>query len=52
MKESKELLAYCGLYCGDCGAFTSEITEAAIKLKKNSVNISLRIQQDIFFLKN
>ena len=32
--NKKELLAYCGLYCGDCGGFSDEITDAAINLQK------------------
>ena len=31
--NKKKLLAYCGLYCGDCGGFSGEITDAAINLK-------------------
>ena len=33
MKEKKDLLAYCGLYCGDCAGYSGEIADAAQKLK-------------------
>jgi hypothetical protein len=29
MKEKKDLLAYCGLYCGDCLGYTDVIADAA-----------------------
>jgi hypothetical protein len=29
MKESKDLLAYCGYYCGDCLGYTGVIADAA-----------------------
>ena len=29
-----ELLAYCGLYCGDCASYTGEISTSAKKLKE------------------
>jgi hypothetical protein len=29
MKERKELLAYCGVYCGDCLGYTGVIADAA-----------------------
>ncbi len=29
MKESKDLLAYCGFYCGDCLGYTGVIADAA-----------------------
>lgn len=29
MKERKELLAYCGVYCGDCLGYTGMIADAA-----------------------
>ena len=32
--KKRELLAYCGLYCGDCGGYTGKIADAAINLKK------------------
>lgn len=34
MKGKKDLLAYCGLYCGDCGGFSGGIADAAISLKQ------------------
>jgi len=34
MKDNKKLLAYCGLYCGDCAGYTGEIVDAAINLSK------------------
>ncbi|MFX1567531.1 MAG: DUF3795 domain-containing protein [Promethearchaeota archaeon] len=34
MKDKKELLAYCGLYCGDCAGYSGEIADAAIKLNQ------------------
>ncbi|MFX0007312.1 MAG: DUF3795 domain-containing protein [Promethearchaeota archaeon] len=37
MKDSKKLLAYCGLYCGDCAGYLGEISDAAIKLE-NKLN--------------
>lgn len=33
MNDKKELLAYCGLYCGDCAGYSGEIADAAQKLK-------------------
>jgi hypothetical protein len=33
MKDKKELLAYCGLYCGDCAGYSGEIADAAQNLK-------------------
>ena len=35
MKDKKDLLAYCGLYCGDCGGYSGEIAYNAIKLKSS-----------------
>ena len=32
--KKKELLAYCGLYCGDCGGYTGTIADAAADLQK------------------
>lgn len=29
MKESKDLLAYCGFYCGDCLGYTGVVANAA-----------------------
>jgi hypothetical protein len=29
MGETPELLAYCGLYCGDCAGYTGDIADAA-----------------------
>ena len=34
MKDQKELLACCGLYCGDCAGYSGEIAEAAVTLKE------------------
>lgn len=34
MSEEKELLAYCGLYCGDCAGYSGEIADAASELQK------------------
>jgi hypothetical protein len=34
MKGKKELLAYCGAYCGDCLGYTGVIADAAEGLKK------------------
>lgn len=34
MNDKKELLAYCGLYCGDCAGFTGEIADAAQNFKE------------------
>jgi superfamily II helicase len=34
MKKEKELLAYCGLYCGDCGGYSGEIAESAKNLNR------------------
>jgi len=36
MKNKKELLAYCGLYCGDCAGYNGEIADAAQKLKETT----------------
>jgi hypothetical protein len=33
MKARKELLAYCGFYCGDCLGYTGVIAEAATALR-------------------
>ena len=32
MKARKDLLAYCGLYCGDCLGYTGVIADAAKNL--------------------
>ena len=32
--QDKNLLAYCGLYCGDCAGYTGAIADAAEALKK------------------
>ncbi len=34
MKESKNLIAYCGLYCGDCFNYKGEIADLARDLRK------------------
>ena len=34
MKASKELLTYCGFYCGDCLGYTGVVADAAEDLKK------------------
>ena len=34
MKASKELLAYCGFYCGDCFGYTGVIADAAETFKE------------------
>jgi hypothetical protein len=34
MKKQKEMLAYCGLYCGDCGGYSGEIAESAKNLDR------------------
>lgn len=34
MKKNSELLAYCGLYCGDCAGYSGEIADAAQHLKE------------------
>jgi len=34
MKERKDLLAYCGLYCGDCAGYSGEIATTAKNLMK------------------
>jgi hypothetical protein len=34
MKEETDLLAYCGLYCGDCAGYSGDIAEAAQHLKQ------------------
>jgi hypothetical protein len=33
MNEKEELLAYCGLYCGDCAGYSGDIADAAQQLK-------------------
>ena len=33
MRERKDLLAYCGLYCGDCAGYSGEIADTAENLK-------------------
>ncbi len=33
MKERKELLAYCGIYCGDCLGYTGAIADATKDFK-------------------
>ena len=35
-KARKELLAYCGLYCGDCAGYSGDIADAALKLKETT----------------
>jgi hypothetical protein len=37
MKDNKKLLAYCGLYCGDCAGFSGEIADAAIELNNKLI---------------
>jgi len=34
MKERKDLLAYCGLYCGDCAGYSGETGNTAKNLMK------------------
>ena len=34
MTEEKELVAYCGLYCGDCFAYKGKIADLARDLRK------------------
>jgi hypothetical protein len=34
MGESKNLIAYCGLYCGDCFGYKGEIADLARDLRK------------------
>lgn len=34
MKKNKDLVAYCGLYCGDCPGFKGEIADSARDLRK------------------
>lgn len=34
MKEAKNLIAYCGLYCGDCYMYQSKIADLARDLRK------------------
>ncbi|UCG31078.1 MAG: DUF3795 domain-containing protein [candidate division WOR-3 bacterium] len=34
MNKKKELLAYCGLYCGDCAGYSGEIADAAQNLRE------------------
>jgi hypothetical protein len=36
MKKEEELLAYCGLYCGDCAGYSGEIADAARNLKETA----------------
>jgi hypothetical protein len=36
MKNNIELLAYCGLYCGDCAGYSGEIADAAQELKRTT----------------
>ena len=36
MKQEKGLLAYCGLYCGDCAGYSGEIADAARNLKETT----------------
>ena len=42
MKNKKELLAYCGLYCGDCAGYSGEIADAAQKLKDTTARYKFR----------
>jgi hypothetical protein len=34
MPEEKELIAYCGLYCGDCNSYKGKIADLARDLRK------------------
>ena len=34
MNDNTKLLAYCGLYCGDCAGYSGEIADRAKDLKK------------------
>ncbi len=36
MSSKKELIAYCGLYCGDCAGYSGEIAKAATNLKETT----------------
>ncbi|MDH4210759.1 MAG: DUF3795 domain-containing protein [candidate division WOR-3 bacterium] len=42
MFSKKELIAYCGLYCGDCAGYSGEIAEAAKKLKDTTQRYKFR----------
>jgi len=33
-KKTTDLIAYCGLYCGDCPAYTQSLADLAMKLRK------------------
>jgi len=34
IEESEDLVAYCGLYCGDCHGYTGRIADLARDLRK------------------
>ena len=42
MKHAKELLAYCGLYCGDCAGYSGDIADAAQKLQDTTNRYKFR----------
>ena len=48
-KRKKDLLAYCGLYCGDCGGFSGEIAEAAINLNKKLIEYKFELTAKYLF---
>lgn len=33
MTKKENLVAYCGLYCGDCAGYTKDLAKAAKQLK-------------------
>lgn len=39
---NESLLAYCGLYCGDCAGYSGEIAEAAKNLKETTQRYKFR----------
>jgi len=52
MEDRKELLAYCGLYCGDCAGYSGEIAKTANKLKNLLIKYKFNITAKHYFSKD
>ncbi len=49
MSDKERLLAYCGLYCGDCGGVTCEIADAAQNLVEVTQRNKFRLTAKTMF---
>jgi hypothetical protein len=52
MEYGKELLAYCGLYCGDCAGYSGEIAKSAIYLQNLFSKYHFEITAKHYFSKD